>query len=208
MLLDSAIANHDQASDQAHPHLIGPSATLLQLQEARAPTALPRVERCCGTPTPCGKFLRLGYPFIPEINPDPMRPISHSPNDSTQVPWSGAYPRGARPYPPEDPPRHCREACHKIHTITTLTSDAQWIWPVSLRPNAKGAATPRREARSPTMVVMKSSNGWRVWLARSPQCWQKSNMGWQDLVQAWQEVQKWLARSPTMDSKKSNNGWQ
>ena len=77
-----------------------------------------------------------------------MRPISHSPSDSTQVPWSGAYPRGARPYPPEDPPRHCREACHRIHTFTTLTSDDGWIWPASLRPNVRGAATPKRDCRT------------------------------------------------------------
>ena len=104
-------------------------ATLLQRQGARARPLCPELSDAVELRPLAGMFPRLSYPFIPEINPDPMRPISHSPNGSTQVPWSGAYPRRARPYPPEDPPRHCREACHKMHTFTTLTSDDQWIGP-------------------------------------------------------------------------------
>ena len=71
--------------------------------------------------------------------------------------------------------------------------------------------------RIPTMVGKKSDNGChevQQWLASSPTMvgkvsdngWQeahnggkKSNMGWQDVLQAWQEVQQWLARSTTMD---------
>ena len=67
------------------------------------------------------------------------------PADSAQVPWS---PRPSRKggASSKDPPRHCREACHKMHTITTLTTDDQWIWPVSPRPGADMELLLQRQA--------------------------------------------------------------
>ena len=117
------------------------------------PEEPPRRRPLYACSNPMLQFHRLRYPFIPKANLDQVCPIPHAKSQRpgalvSEAPGKEAPPK---PQPPEEPPGHCLKAtnqgCHKMHTITTLTSDDQWIWLVSPRPGAMGAATPRQGCR-------------------------------------------------------------